>query len=236
MTTELCEMKLPELEAIIDRGLASFIEVGNALIEIRDAKMYGKGYDTFEEYCDKRFGFTRQRAYQLIDATKTVREMSTRVGADELPTSEMQARVLNSVADTPARRARVLKKAAKDAPKDVNGHPKLTTAGIKKAAGIDPEQARNAAIMKSHGISDPTPEDDGPDRSERRATPPAKHDNGSLGLFNATDQRAWRESYGVLHRLAAKALKADFKKFSKVDAALGEFFKLWTANNPGKWS
>ena len=37
MTTELSTMNLSELESIVERGLASFIEVGNALIEIRDA-------------------------------------------------------------------------------------------------------------------------------------------------------------------------------------------------------
>lgn len=160
MATELSEMKLVELEEIIDRGLASFVEVGNALIEIRDAKMYGSEYATFEEYCDKRFGFTRQRAYQLIAATKTVREMSTRVGADEVPTSEMQARVLNSVADTPARKAKILKKAAKGAPKDANGKPQMSVAVIKKAAGIasDPEADRRDAILGKRSSRPPSRE------------------------------------------------------------------------------
>lgn len=156
MTTELSTLQLPELEKIIDRGLASFIEVGNALIEIRDAKMYGSEYATFDEYVDKRFGLTRQRAYQLIDATKTVTEMSTVVGAELLPTNERQARALAEVADTPAKQARVMKKAAKSAPKDANGKPRITAAAIHvaaealngtaptvaKAAGMDPVQDR----------------------------------------------------------------------------------------------
>ena len=88
MTTELSTMNLSELESIVERGLASFIEVGNALIEIRDAKMYGSEYVTFEGYCNERFGISKTRAYQLIESTKTVGNLSTIVDAELLPVTE----------------------------------------------------------------------------------------------------------------------------------------------------
>ena len=96
MTTELSTMNLSELESIVERGLASFIEVGNALIEIRDAKMYGSEYSNFEDYCDKRFGISRGRAYQLIAATKTVENLSTIVSASLLPVTETHVRALQN--------------------------------------------------------------------------------------------------------------------------------------------
>ena len=135
MTTDLTVMKLSELEEIVDRGLASFIEVGNALIEIRDGRMYGSEYETFEAYCDRRFGFTRQRAYQLIEATKTVANLSTVVDTSLLPVSERQVRELQNATSDPKAQAKILKKAAKSAPKDTNGKPRITAAAIKKAAG-----------------------------------------------------------------------------------------------------
>ena len=148
MTTELSTMNLSELESIVERGLASFIEVGNALIEIRDAKMYGSEYSNFEDYCDKRFGISRGRAYQLIAATKTVKDLSTIVSASLLPVTETHVRALQNATSDPKQQSKILKKAAKDAPKGKDGKPKITAAAIKKAAAAsDPEADRKAAIM-----------------------------------------------------------------------------------------
>jgi hypothetical protein len=148
-------MNLSELESIVERGLASFIEVGNALIEIRDAKMYGSEYVTFEAYCNERFGISNSRAYQLIEATKTVAVLSTIVEADSLPVTESHVRALQNATSNPKEQAKLLKKAAKLAAKDKNGKPKITAAAIKKAAAVsDPEADRKAAIMGAQ----PTPE------------------------------------------------------------------------------
>lgn len=40
---------LEENEAIIERGLATFVEVGTALAEIRDNRLYRESHGTFEE-------------------------------------------------------------------------------------------------------------------------------------------------------------------------------------------
>ncbi len=60
--------RLAALEAVIDRGLASFVEVGEALLEVRDSKLYRVGYATFEAYCKGRWGLSQSRSYQLMDA------------------------------------------------------------------------------------------------------------------------------------------------------------------------
>lgn len=56
------------IEATIAQGLKSFIEVGNALQEIRDRKLYRNTHGTFEEYCREQWGLNRSYAYELIDA------------------------------------------------------------------------------------------------------------------------------------------------------------------------
>lgn len=38
-----------ELEQVIERGLQTFVEVGNAIREIRDSRLYKDEYGTFEE-------------------------------------------------------------------------------------------------------------------------------------------------------------------------------------------
>jgi hypothetical protein len=155
MTTELSTMNLSELESIVERGLASFIEVGNALIEIRDAKMYGSEYATFEHYCNERFGISNSRAYQLIEATNTVAVLSTLVEADSLPVMETHVRALQNATSDPKEQAKLLKKAARSAPKDKNGKPKITAAAIKKASAVsDPEADRKAAIMGAQATTE----------------------------------------------------------------------------------
>jgi hypothetical protein len=87
--------RLAELEAIVERGLAQFIEVGNALLEIRDLKLYRETHETFEEYCRERWKMSRQRAHQLIDAAGVVQNLSTTV--DIHPTSERQVRPISNL-------------------------------------------------------------------------------------------------------------------------------------------
>jgi hypothetical protein len=51
------ERPLPELERVIEQGLATFREVGTALAEIRDRRLFlDRGYSDFENYCKARWG------------------------------------------------------------------------------------------------------------------------------------------------------------------------------------
>jgi hypothetical protein len=60
--------RLHELEATIDKGIKTFVEVGKALAEIQDNKLYLEKYTTFEAYSEARFGLKRATAYQYIAA------------------------------------------------------------------------------------------------------------------------------------------------------------------------
>lgn len=59
---------LTSLESKIDSGLGTFIDVGQALMAIRDRLLYRETADTFEDYVRDRFDMSRRRAYQQIDA------------------------------------------------------------------------------------------------------------------------------------------------------------------------
>jgi hypothetical protein len=52
--------QLQELESIVDRGREVFIQVGEALDEIRSRKLYEPDYPNFDAYCRGRFGWTRR--------------------------------------------------------------------------------------------------------------------------------------------------------------------------------
>src|SRR5258708_5225134 len=62
--------RLIHLENVIERGLETFMDVGSALMEIRDSKLYKSTHKTFELYCRERWKISQPRAYQLMDAVK----------------------------------------------------------------------------------------------------------------------------------------------------------------------
>lgn len=67
MTTEE-NARFTELLAIADSNSPAFYAMGTAMLEIRDRKLYRDTYDSWEEFCEKRFDMTRNRANRLIAA------------------------------------------------------------------------------------------------------------------------------------------------------------------------
>ena len=46
-------------ESTIDRGLKTFVAVGNALAAIRDKRLYRQTHGTFEAYCEQRWNLAK---------------------------------------------------------------------------------------------------------------------------------------------------------------------------------
>lgn len=68
---------LHALEQIIQRGRTTFLEVGAALLRIREARLYRATHSTWEAYCDQRWGWTGRRANQLVQAAEVAAEVGT---------------------------------------------------------------------------------------------------------------------------------------------------------------
>ena len=62
-------------------------------MEIREAKYYHDvlGYETFEEYCKKRWDFGKWYAYKIIESTAVMKQLDN---CPIKPTTESQARPL----------------------------------------------------------------------------------------------------------------------------------------------
>lgn len=95
----LAQLSLEEIDSLafceqtIERGLKTFTEVGNALLLIRDNRLYRTTYSTFEDYCNERWQLKQSQAYRLMDAAVVVENLkSSPIG--ELPINESQARPL----------------------------------------------------------------------------------------------------------------------------------------------
>lgn len=84
-------------EKIIEEGQLTFIRVGLCIAAIkRDKQHIEAGYDNFESYCQERWGWSRQRAFQYEKSAALIDEMVSD-GVKDLPANERQARELSNV-------------------------------------------------------------------------------------------------------------------------------------------
>ena len=81
------------LEQVIEEGLKTFWQVGNALAEIRDQRLYRSTHSTFEDYCQDKWHFGKSNAHELIAGAKVVKNLSG-IPDTPLPTSASQVRPL----------------------------------------------------------------------------------------------------------------------------------------------
>jgi hypothetical protein len=109
--------KLLALEETIEEGLRIFADVGSALLQIRDGKLYRADFKTFEEYCQEKWGMERAHAYRLIDSAKVVENLKSSPIGDKLepPTTEAQTRPLALLA--PEQQVEAWQEATEKAPK-----------------------------------------------------------------------------------------------------------------------
>jgi len=86
------QARLDELESTIEQGLQGFYELGKALDEIRQSRLYRQSYKNFEAYCRDRWGIARQTAHRFIAATQVVDNLAK---TDlQIPKKENQVRPL----------------------------------------------------------------------------------------------------------------------------------------------
>ena len=84
--------RFQELESIVEHGLQTFYEVGKALDEIREQKLYRATHKSFEAYCRERWAIARRTADQFIAAARVMENLSAI--ALRIPTKENQVRPL----------------------------------------------------------------------------------------------------------------------------------------------
>src|SRR5262245_4919807 len=89
----VCEAEMEQCRDSIRRDFRRF---GELLRKVRDEKLYLESDPTltFEAYCERRWDFTRQRAHQMIEASKAVENLSTVVDQISTAQNEWQARNL----------------------------------------------------------------------------------------------------------------------------------------------
>ncbi len=105
-----------QLERRVERA---FLEAGQALMELRDRRLYRSTHRTFEEYCRERFGYSRDAAYLKISATAVYENLQKFLPTNgqqiPMPTNERQLRFLAKAELEPAVQANVWQQAVEQA-------------------------------------------------------------------------------------------------------------------------
>lgn len=134
--------RIATLEATIELGIRTFVEVGSALSEIRDARLYRFTHGTFEDYVSDRWEMSRSKAYRLIEGAEVARLMSPN-GDTPRPATEAVARELASLAHSDPDAAREAYSAAVEAS---GGRP---TAAIVREVVTATRESRIGPLMTS---------------------------------------------------------------------------------------
>ncbi|WP_245246294.1 hypothetical protein [Nostoc sp. ATCC 53789] len=123
LTQEEQSLRL-HLEHRVERA---FLEAGQALMELRDRRLYRSTHQTFEEYCrvrpwrwrSHRFNYSRDAAYLKISATvvyENLQKFLPTIGRQiPMPTNERQLRFLAKAELEPAVQADVWQQAVEQA-------------------------------------------------------------------------------------------------------------------------
>jgi len=134
--------RLNQLEPIIERGMTSFVEVGTALLEISDRRLYRETHSTFAEYCKAKWRMSARHAYRLCESAEVVNALPENVTHGS-QMNERQARELAKV--EPERRTEVLQAAASTGT--------LTAASIRLVAASITVGNSDDVVMTPHDVA-----------------------------------------------------------------------------------
>ena len=218
---------LVECEAVIERGVTTFVDVGDALMRIRDGKLYAE--PTFDDYCERRWGFSRSRASQLIGAARVIKEIGgdsesvtivTKTDPAIVKTAippESQIRQLTSL-DTPEERREAWAEAVATAPKDKAGKPKPTAKAVKKA--VEKVKAKRAPAQAEVSVPTEAPE------PIKQTEPSEVTEAESSGIYEPKeDARPWTEMEAALRKAQAdlRAIARDIQTALQFDSKTNRY-------------
>ncbi|MBU8910682.1 MAG: hypothetical protein KOO65_05380 [Desulfobacterales bacterium] len=148
--------RLKACEQVIEKGFDTFLEVGRALAEIRDNRLYRATHKAFERYCREVWDLGKSKAYYQIAGSETICFLKSKTStivdtfaADPeqainqneiiLPTNEAQTRPLTKLKPDDQVKAWGL------VLEQLNDGKKLTSAVVKKAVKV----VRGGAIKRN---------------------------------------------------------------------------------------
>ena len=92
--------RLSECEQTIAKGLRNFVDVGTALLEIQQHRLYRATHANFASYCQDRWGMGKGYAYRVMEATKIVGILPVNVGESPALKLNPELPQLSPIGDT----------------------------------------------------------------------------------------------------------------------------------------
>lgn len=139
------KQQLEACEEVIERGFRTWYEVGEALLHIRDNRLYRAEHRTFEDYCRERWSMSKTNANRLIAGSEVISNL-TPMGV--ILDNERQARELTPFAPD---EQRLIVEVAKE----VFGDKPVTASDIKSLGTVLREIKDTKAIDNGDGKSIP---------------------------------------------------------------------------------
>lgn len=139
--------RLRSLERTVEKGLATFVEVGVALAQIRESRLYRATHKDFAGYCEDRFNLTARRVNQLIESATVVQEMGN-MFPKSLPANSRVASELAKV--EPEKRSEVWQATLEKKPEPTAADVRETA----KAMSSEPEQPTVYRAVERQQIKD----------------------------------------------------------------------------------
>lgn len=131
---------LAEHERTIERNQRGLMETVTALEYIHDHRLYREKAPTFEAYL-KLWGIGRSQGYRMLDAAKTVRELSPM--GDVLPVNERQARAVKESGDNAVERIEVYQEAIARSGGEVPAAETIRQVAQERRGGVNPDGSPN---------------------------------------------------------------------------------------------
>ena len=91
--TDKAETELDQLEEIITENLQGSFKLAAALVKIRDAELFKPEFTSFEEYCKKRWDYSRSYCHRLCEVDGVLSDLKELPKTVALPKNEAQARI-----------------------------------------------------------------------------------------------------------------------------------------------
>jgi hypothetical protein len=156
--------ELTRLEAVVKSGLGTFVEVGDALLKIREGRLYRDSHKTFEDYCRERWEMSKTQANRLIQSSEVIENLAP-IGVT--PINESQVRPLTHL--EPAKQAEVWKRAVETAPDG-----KVTATHVenvvRESVGKPPLESRKNGFPQGHAPQKADDDQDDEQLEPRRRT------------------------------------------------------------------
>jgi hypothetical protein len=122
------------MEDVIQSHLESFSKAGDALVAIRDGRLYRETHGTFEDYCRERWEMSKTQANRLIAAASVIHNIGKVKESKDIAEHLSESAVRPLTGLTPAQQQKVIRKVVEKAPPPVAGRSRVTARLVQNVA------------------------------------------------------------------------------------------------------